>query len=269
MPVPSDTLAIGEERGSFTSPRFSRPYEYVMEAGSESTLAGEAKEGKNAQYLLTTMARWQLFHFHDTSPQARVKQLADIDDNDALRPDAANLAPFLWRLQQRHPASYAEIRDTIRRIAPYFRDFRFRELPRSPGKMLLEWEEVGNDGYYTAHALSNGTLRFMCLATLLLQPDPPSIIIIDEPELGLHPEAIQLLAALMRSVAQRDKQLLVSTQSVTLVNQLSPDDLIVVDRDAEQSTFRRPGADEAATWLEHYALGDLWEKGQLGGLPGR
>jgi len=109
----------------------------------------------------------------------------------------------------------------------------------------------------------------MCLATLLLQPDPPSIIIIDEPELGLHPEAIQLLAALMRSVAQRDKQLLVSTQSVTLVNQLSPDDLIVVDRDAEQSTFRRPGADEAATWLEHYALGDLWEKGQLGGLPGR
>lgn len=268
IPVPNDTLAIGEERGTFSSPRYSKPFSYSMGAGPQSSLVEEAKRGPNARLLLATMVRWQLFHFHDTSPLAQVKQSADIDDNEALRTDAANLAPFLWRLQQRHPESYGTIRDTIRRIAPYFRDFRFRERPGSPRKMLLEWEENGSDRYCDAHTFSDGTLRFICLTTLLLQPNPPSVILIDEPELGLHPEAIQLLAALMRSVAQGGKQLVVATQSVTLVNQLTPEDLIVVDRDADQSVFRRPTADEATHWLEHYALGDLWEKNLLGGTPG-
>ena len=115
--------------------------------------------------------------------------------------------------------------------------------------------------------LSDGTLRFICLATLLLQPDLPSIVLLDEPELGLHPYAITVLADLLRSAATRT-QVVVSTQSVTLVNQLSPEDVLVVDRVEGASVFRRLTEAEIATWLDDYALGELWEKNVLGGRPG-
>ncbi|MEZ4469638.1 MAG: AAA family ATPase [bacterium] len=187
MPVPGDRLAVREERGAFQPPGHPRPSAYQLGPGTESSLKGQAKTGANARHILQTVSRWQVFHFHDTSPLAKVKQYAAVEDNDALRPDAANLAPFLYRLQQTEPAAYQRIVATVRRIAPFFKNFQLRASPLRPNSMLLEWTEVGSDGYFNAHALSDGTLRFICLATLLLQPDPPSVILIDEPELGLHP----------------------------------------------------------------------------------
>lgn len=268
MPVPGDRLAVREELGAFQTPSYPRPYKYRLGPGTESSLKEHAKTGANARHILQTVSRWQVFHFHDTSPLAKVKQYAAVEDNDALRPDAANLAPFLYRLQRTEPAAYQRIVATVRRIAPFFKDFQLRASPLRPDSMLLEWTEVGSDGYFNAHALSDGTLRFICLATLLLQPDPPSVILIDEPELGLHPQATVLLAGLMRSVSAT-RQLIVSTQSVTLVNQLQPEDLLIVDRVDGASTFRRPTDEDAASWLDEYALGELWEKDVLGGTPGR
>ena len=130
----------------------------------------------------------------------------------------------------------------------------------------MRWKHRGTEAYFDASDLSDGTLRFICLSTLLLQPDLPRTIILDEPELGLHPYALQLLAGLLRSAASRT-QVIASTQSVTLANQLTPADVIVVDRVDEASQFRRLSDMNLEAWLGEYAIGDLWEKNLIGGVP--
>ena len=112
---------------------------------------------------------------------------------------------------------------------------------------------------FSPGALSDGTLRFICLAALLLQPYLPTTILLDEPELGLHPYAIALLAELLRGAATKT-QVIASTQSVSLVNQFEPDDTIVVERDEGQSVFRHLKTNDMQDWLEDYGLGDLWER---------
>lgn len=144
--------------------------------------------------------------------------------------------------------------------------FKLEPSVLNPDKIRLEWEENGSDTYFSASALSDGTLRFICLATLLLQPNPPSIILIDEPELGLHPAAIQVLAGMLESAATHT-QLIVATQSVTLINQLRPEHVWVVDREEGQSVFRHLKATDMSAWLEDYGLGELWEKNIFGGRP--
>lgn len=153
-------------------------------------------------------------------------------------------------------------------VAPFFRDFNLKPNLLNPDKIQLEWREVSADTYFNANSLSDGTLRFICLATLLLQPTLPSTILIDEPELGLHPYAITILAGLLKSAATKT-QVIVSTQSVPLVNQLSPEDIIVVDREDNQSVFKRLDQQNVEEWLEDYGLGELWEKNILGGRPHR
>ena len=138
----------------------------------------------------------------------------------------------------------------------------------SEGKIRLEWHEKGadKDAYFNAHALSDGTLRFMCLATLLMQPELPRLLLLDEPELGLHPAAVTLLADLLKSAATRT-QVIVATQSVTLVNQFGPENVWAVDHEEGQSVFRHLAATDMTAWLDHYALGELWEKNVLGARP--
>jgi predicted ATPase len=169
-------------------------------------------------------------------------------------------------LSRQHPGQYENIRDSIRLVAPFFDRFALEPSRLNPDKIRLEWKHKGTSDYFNASSLSDGTLRFMCLATLLLQPELPSIILLDEPELGLHPYAIAVLAGLLRS-ASKSVQVIVATQSVTLVNQFGPEDIVVVDRNEEQSTFRRLDRTHIDEWLEDYGLGDLWEKNILGGRP--
>jgi len=154
----------------------------------------------------------------------------------------------------------------VRLVAPFFDDFDLKPSRLNPDKIRLEWREKGSDIYFNAHALSDGTLRFICMVTLLLIPEPPETILIDEPELGLHPYAITLLATLLRSAATRT-QVIVSTQSVTLVNQFNPEDIIVVDRTDGRSIFERQDPQDLERWLEEYGMGDIWEKNLLGGRP--
>ena len=187
-------------------------------------------------------------------------------DNVELKPDAGNLAAYLYRLRKTAPLAFRSIEETVRLVAPFFDRFELRPDRLNEKKIQLEWRERGSDDYFDADTLSDGTLRFICLATLLLQPDLPSLLLIDEPELGLHPFAINLLASLLQSAAERT-QVVVSTQSVTLVNQLAPEDMIVVDRQGRESIFRRPTAEQIADWLDDYSLGELWEKNVLGGRP--
>ncbi|KGA37993.1 chromosome segregation protein SMC [Pectobacterium odoriferum] len=220
--------------------------------------------------ILPLLETVEVYHLNDTSESARVKQIHRINDNDYLREDGANLAAFLFRLQKNHIAHYQRIVKTIQMVAPFFGDFYLRATPDNPDSIQLEWVEKAQDIPFKAHELSDGTLRFILLATVLLQPESymPSTIIIDEPELGLHPYAISVLAALIRSASEQ-RQLIVSTQSVELVNEFEAKDLIVVDKHLGASTFKRLDQDTLQDWLEDYSLGELWKKNILGGRPQR
>lgn len=231
---------------------------------NDSNIHGGPKGISN--YVISAFKGLRLYHFHDTSDSARVKQAGDVNDNRELREDASNLAAFLYKLKQLHLPNYQQIETAIRRIAPFFQRFDLKPSELSPDKIRLEWLEKGSDEYFNASSLSDGTLRMMCLITLLLQPKPPATIIIDEPELGLHPTAIHLLASIIKSVANQ-VQIIISTQSVTFINQFTPEDLIIVERIDGQSAFHRIDNERLVIWQDEYALGELWEKNLIGGRP--
>lgn len=240
-------------------------------SGHFETYVEEQKERtKIYDYVVPAMRNWRLYHFHDTSRSAMIKQVHGINDNEYLRDDARNLAAFLYRLKNHHEAHYKRIVKAIQLVAPFFGDFHLRPTVDNKEKIQLEWTEAGQDVPFTASALSDGTLRFICLATVLLQPEEfmPATILIDEPELGLHPFAIAVLGGVMKSAAGQH-QLIVSTQSVELINEFDADDLIVVDKQGGASTFKRLNGDELAGWLSDYSLGELWKKNLLGGRPTR
>jgi predicted ATPase len=136
----------------------------------------------------------------------------------------------------------------------------------------LEWRQKNSDYSFLSSQLSDGTLRFICLATALLQPSPPATMLFDEPELGLHPYALTLLANLFQQSAKQHgsyiaRQVIVSTQSAQLLNEFEPDGIIVVERRQGESVFRRLDSAQLSGWLEDYTLGELWQKNVLGGRP--
>lgn len=236
----------------------------------ETYVDGQKGQTRIHDFVVPAMRSWRLYHFHDTSTSARVKQIHGINDNEYLRDDARNLAAFLYRLKHQHEVHYRRIVKTVQLVAPFFGDFHLRPTVGNAEKIQLEWTEAGQDTPFTASALSDGTLRFICLATVLLQPESfmPAAILIDEPELGLHPFAVNVLAGLMKSAA-RQHQLIISTQSVELVNEFGVEDLIVVDKKAGTSLLTRPDRAALTEWLADYSLGELWKKNLLGGRPTR
>src|SRR3972149_6891141 len=147
-----------------------------------------------------------------------MKKTVDVNDNRYLRPDGSNLAAFLYYLREKHEVSYSLTRRTVQRVAPFFDDFLLEPQKLNPDKIRLEWRHKGSEAYFDASSLSDGTLRFMALTTLFLQPDAyrPSVILVDEPELALHPYAITMLASLIGMVAE-ETQVVVSTQSPLLL----------------------------------------------------
>ena len=161
--------------------------------------------------------------------------------------------------------AYNDILLSIRAVAPYFDDFVLEKNAKD--KISLRWKNASNiDKVFGAHQLSDGTLRFILLATLLLQPNPPKVIVLDEPELGLHPTALVVLADIIRSVSKKT-QIILTTQSVEFANLFKPEDFIVVDYIDGASSFSRPDKEELEHWLEDYDMGDIWCKNIIGGRP--
>jgi predicted ATPase len=236
----------------------------------ESKVESQKKLTRIYEYTVPVMQSWRLYHFHDTSDSALVKQRQAINDNIYLRSDAQNLAAYLYLLKEQYQTHYQRIVKTIQLVAPFFGDFYLRPHPNNQDQIELEWVEKGEDVPFKAYQLSDGTLRFICLATVLMQPEDkqPEMILIDEPELGLHPYAINVLASLLRSTA-KSKQVIVSTQSVALLNEFDASDVIVCDRIEGATHLHRLDEDALADWLEEYSLGELWQKNLLGGRPAR
>lgn len=212
---------------------------------------------------------WGFYHFHDTSLASPMKKTADLHDNRFLRHDGSNLAAFLYLLRLKHPASYNQILHVVRLVAPFFGDFELAPQALNPDTILLEWRHKGSDAYFNAASLSDGTLRFIALATLFLQPESlrPSVILLDEPELGLHPYAVTMLAAMVKKAATYG-QVIMATQSPTLLDHFEPEDVIVANRVNGEARFERLDAERLEVWLEDYSLGQLWEKNEFGGVPG-
>lgn len=218
--------------------------------------------------IFSQIASRRVYHFQDTGDTAYVKRSGALHDNEYLRPDARNLAAFLYKLRHTHPDYYARIRSTVQQVAPFFDDFDLdpKRLPSDEQMITLFWRQKHNDYPFHPSQLSDGTLRFICLATALLQPEPPPTILIDEPELGLHPYALAVLGALVRS-ASRHTQVIIATQSVPLLNEFSVDDLIVVEQEESVSVFKRLNEEDLRGWLEEYSISDLWQKNVIGGRP--
>lgn len=208
------------------------------------------------------------YHVNDTSPTALIRRAGNIEDNRVLRSDAANLAAVLYRFRSQMPDVYKRIVGTIRQINPQLGDFVLEPRALNTSQILLNWREKGKDLLFGPHHLSDGTLRAMALVTLLLQPEEelPSLLVIDEPELGLHPYAVGVIAALTRKAAEHC-QVLIATQSPQLLDHFDVSEVIVVDRPGEETTFTRLDESGLAAWLEDYELGGLWEKNVLGGGP--
>ena len=234
-----------------------------------SRLAGEAKgnspDDKDSRLVFDAVSSWKIYHFHDTSPTAAMRHAEIIEDNKTLRYDAANIGPFLLRLRNENKSSYKEILSACRLVAPFLEDFLLAPQQLGPKtKVSLSWTAKGSDYPMQPYHLSDGSIRFICLATALLQPDPPSTIIIDEPELGLHPEAIRMLGELIQDAAKRT-QVMVATQSPLLLDQFSIEDIVTVNRRNGQSTFERLKYSDFNVWLENYSVGELWTKNVIQG----
>ena len=220
------------------------------------------------EFLRPRLERWRAYHFADTGRASPMKTAPNLDDNRHLRPDGA-LAAFLYLLQVRHKSAYVQIRRTVQLAAPFFDDFVLAPRSLNPDTIQLEWRHRRSEAHFGASSLSDGTLRFMALATLLLQPVEmrPKVILIDEPELGLHPYAIGLLASMVRS-ASVDTQVIVATQSPLLLDYFEPEEVLVAERRGGETKLRRLEAAPLSVWLEDYSLGQLWQKNELGGRPG-
>jgi predicted ATPase len=269
--APPDTLVLIQERVGSWSEGNQVPDGWfeALKGGHKETLLATARQGnKTTQWLRTLVDSCRVYHFHDTSIAAPIRQSVYIGDSNQLRADAGNLAAVLARIQLQHPGVYKRITGTIRQINPRFGDFVLAPTVRETDKIMLNWQEQGREIVFGPHQLSDGTLRAIALITLLLQPQHslPELIVVDEPELGLHPYALGVIAGLFR-MASHHCQVIISTQSAQLLDHFGTDNVIVVDRPDVATEFKRLTEPELAMWLEEYTLGELWEKNVFGGGP--
>ena len=220
------------------------------------------------KYLSDHLESYKIYHFHDTSETAPLRARAQVNDNRILRENGGNLPAYLYFLMMKHPKNYKRIESIVQSVVPDFDRFDLQPMVLDENVIELNWSELNQPEYYfNATHLSDGSLRFIALVTLLEQPILPKVIIIDEPELGLHPVAIEKLAALIKSVAARGCQMIISTQSVNLLNHFDAEDIITVDRVDGQSVFSRLDSDSLCEWLKDYSLGELWTKSLIKGQP--
>ncbi len=238
----------------------------INHGGSSETKLHEISNSRRTDFLRKFFQSFKVFHFHDTSDSSRLKGFCNATDYEYLVEDGSNLPAFLYRMKETAPKNFKILEFTVKSIAPFIDSLYLQPDQVNTNQIELRWKEKGHDNFFNAYSLSDGTLRFICLCTLLLQPDPPSTIIIDEPELGLHPAAINKLSAMIQG-ASEFAQIIVSTQSINLLDQFNPEDIIVVEREDNQTVFKRLSKEELGEWLDQYTISELWRKNVLGGRP--
>jgi len=264
-----DTLIFVEEQVGYRPVKGQWKWTPLGVGHQESRLEeAKAAGDKTAATVLWQLQRCNPYHFHDTSAQARIRNKSYIEDNKYLRADAGNLAAFLFRLREHEPKTYSRIVRTVQQIVPQFADFDLAPSVLDQKSVLLNWRQKDAEYLFGPHQFSDGTLRSIALISALSQEPShlPILTVIDEPELGLHPYAITVIASLMRSLSATG-QLIASTQSTTLLDQFDPSDVLVIDRRDGESIFTRPDEQTSKEWLSDYSMSELWEKNVIGGRP--
>ena len=258
--VASEVVHSGSETGS-------APSVSLAPNGREAGISAPDLRGP-ALDIRRRLDSWRVYHFHDTSEFAPLRKTASVHDRHALRADGANLPAFLLALRETRPRAYTLIRRAVQFILPFLDDFVLRPFGERGDAVRLGWTHRNSDKSFDVLSLSDGALRFIALATLFQQPSElrPGVFLLDEPELGIHPAAINLLAAMVRS-ASAEGQVVLSTQSPILLDYFAPEDLIVCRRENGETRTRRHDSEALAVWLEDSSLGELWERNYLGGRP--
>ncbi|MGA2439684.1 MAG: AAA family ATPase, partial [Tepidisphaeraceae bacterium] len=266
----NDSLVFADEVLEYKKEDWQTLNRQSLGAGHQETRIEDlAAQGNSAAKVFRhILNNCRVYHFHDTSPTARVRQFGYIGDNRWLMPDAGNLAALLYSYRQKDEPVYRRIVSTIKKVMPDFADFDLEPDRVNPRDIQLNWRKSGQDYLFGPHQVSDGTLRAMAIITLFLQPDAdlPDVIILDEPELGLHPHAIEIIAGLIRAASVKS-QVIVATQSLTFLGQFEPSEIVVVEATAGSSDLRRLNAEHLKDWLVDYSIGELWEKNVLGGSP--
>lgn len=259
-----DTLIFADERCQFRPLGVAGEKWFELGAGHREALLS-AQDHATPRTIHALLRKLVVHQFHNTSASARMRNRWPAADGRWLREDAGNLAAFLARLRDDEGRCYRRIVDTLRLVLPFFLDF---ELEVEHDSILLRWREKGNDALLDASLAADGMLRIMALVALLLQPerDLPAVLILDEPELGLHPYAMTVVAGLVKAASLRS-QVLIATQSLALLDHFEPADVVVVERDGPESRYRRLDDAKLHEWLDQYSLSELWEKNVIGGRP--
>jgi predicted ATPase len=273
-----DRILFTDEHVEFKNPGEPRPFSETLSAGQFETdllevASGTTKVSQVARIFVGRLKGLQVYHFHDTTEGSYIRTLQDVDRNRALMSNGGNLAAILYRLQQTKPTHYARILSTIRLAVPYLKNLILEPDSLNAGRIQLRWTDRNPDYEFGPHQFSDGSLRAIALITALLQPEEmlPSVILIDEPELGLHPTAVGIVGNLIKATSAK-RQVIVATQSPRLLAQFSPDDVVVVERSENESgfgesNFQRLSNDGLGEWLQDYDLGSLYEMNVTGGAP--
>jgi predicted ATPase len=282
VPAAGNTLIFDEEKLRFFPPELPEAERFAS-LGGDPRYRGHRESELDSLYdrvdpstdfvpsgacIRGYLHNCRVFHFHDTSLLGPMRRDCPIDANRQLYSDAANLPAMLYLYRQRYPTAYRRIVAAVKAVAPFFEDFVLEPLRLNPRNIALHWRAKGAEYEFGPHQLSDGTLRAVALFTLLLQPeeDLPELIVLDEPELGLHPAALAVLADLLKQTA-RHSQLLIATQSAALLDHFEPEDIVTVNLRDGVSTFERLDSDRLKDWLEEYTLSALWERNVIGGGP--
>jgi len=265
-----DTLVFADERYRYSANRFGERNAHWVSMGvghKEALISSPSVVAENTTAAAVSGLLKQLegYQFHNTSLSSRMRSKWKATDNRWLKEDAGNIGPFLLRLRDNEPDAYQKSVSLLRLILPFFHDF---VLEPEYGSVLLQWREKGSDVIFDASQASDGMLRTIALVALLGQPAEqlPGVIVLDEPELGLHPFAIDAVAGLIKSVS-RHSQVFVATQSPALLDNFEPEDVVVVERQGRESVFTRQDSESLKAWLQEYSISELWEKNVLGGRP--
>lgn len=260
-----DKLVFKEEKYRYSAKRFEGKSDWAScGVGHEEAKLPETTND-SVKVILNLLRKLIVYQFHNTSDTAPMRLKWSQADGRRLKQNGENLGSFLYRIQNEEKAYYTRIVKYIRLVLPFFDDF---ELYPEFGQILLCWKEKGTTKVFNAGQASDGMLRTIALISLLAQnpKDLPTVLFLDEPELGLHPSAIDTVAGLIKS-ASLHCQVFVATQSISLVNNFELEDLVVIDRKGRHSEYHRPDSESLQAYLEEFSTGQIWEKNIIGGRP--
>jgi predicted ATPase len=266
-----DRLTFTKEEVQFHRSGMERPQDPVelLQHPSDNSGLTElwAEQDVTARFAKAFLQRCRVYQFHDTSLTSHLRDYTPSDQSRHLYADGGNLAAVLLDLRTEHPAEYLSIVRHLQTVLPWFEDFELEAEGRKG--VLLRWRMKGRGDYlFGPHQLSDGSLRIIALLTLLNLPEKrlPNVMILDEPELGLHPAAEEVIAGLIKDASTRC-QILISTQSASFIDHFTADDIIVVEHDEGESRFVGQTVESLSKWLERYTLSQVWSKNLIGGRP--